>query len=1650
MQDNSIKNARYMKKLNFLKQEGRTASSRFLKMFTLLTLLLVGVNDAWGQESSTSNIYKFKGVKAERVYAYVMPYNSATHHQQGTVILNDGEKKVFFDVDGNKGLSSIGTFTNGDKISKYGNFVIRTSQNGGKLTQYRLNFHYGTGKTRHLDIIRHEEPEWNKVGDKNDGLVVISLQTPALFQSDEEVNSIYKIEIEPLNNSSFKVEACYFITMMPNFDYSDIDGNDIGNAYIHPSFLIPSNGVNIYPAGEETGNPDDDNYIIEVEATTNYFVDDNPSNPIDWHRTPRNGDENIIDSLTYTNPKLVWSMNYATPQDMTDVTYCTVDRWGDNASASHFNGNALWRWIFVHRELFNVASGDVDSTPLRDTDFSKWTTTDKDATQVPYEFDYNLNTSTQSIYGMKDIEQRGVGLHGDAYKDFQYLVVKKNVNTADPKFQFIYNDGGWGLHTVEGVSYGDDFCYVDLDALRSAYGDNLWLTSVFGDNEDVNATNVYLVDALKSGWATVNLRKSMFEGHYDGYWDNSLSTDMVYGDSNVGDGAYANLSQYANLDINVSNGVWPRLIFNRNGSEMLEIGPATVNNENVKKYISDWGNTKRIKLDKIREDYDGKSNLNAIKNPSGANILSMELVIYGALPDGKEYITVSADSYNSEKTLHLKESDYHMWDGFTDLGVPSFTAKTKSTTYQEVMYGSDDKFSYADLSDYDYMEIKVKSGEPMIVFNKQDGEGTIECHPSADSGKQYYNVINGVYTINLQKIKEDQEFVHLNSIKNWNAGGTTEFDGAVQLQKLSDDQASNYTLNDKDAIHFYNSVYNGDFTNTPYGCHGNDHANREQINYIYYQTYGNEYNQIIDGTCPDDRMPVIVDGKTIGHYVNVTADGHLVPTNQIKNIKLSIKDICLTKNKVEAQQNHANLVDLMNSKTCHLNGETQNGKVIYYGNQWESADDYADLTDYYSLRIKGTPKAEYRLQFNGNAGNDVYEAGKRFVRLDANGYAELDLRDIDRIPDGNSQAKYQVGHLYLTGIYGTTNANQSSGSIEYVRAVKDQDLNANGVHELVREDFHTWNGGVNATVTRQNANGIDFKTSDGFLKYNEWGQNLMHNYAELTGWKWMKLEGAAGTNIYITYNDESVTSENCNVKTEYVTLDSKGEAWVNIGNHQYFHLHNIGKNGEGAGSLSHVYLVPDPRVDYVLRGNGVLSEDAAKALLDPTACVIDARPRVNNKQTIDLYTEQVYDANPSVWNLAKCIGLSDPTLVLEPSPSLGEHRARYIRMANQNCIVMVRGDFDSTQPTVGYEDITNIQYWHGIRSMHHANMAIIPADYDGSSDYNISSHGYGSNDHKVMTAGLYLVDGFPYRIPTQLRITQGNSGSYARLNSKSATEKALVNTICVPFTVTLATKSGDSNSIYASSYDPETKKEAERFTLNNENTRCQFYKITDLVHNTTHVTNTAGLLVQDEVDEDDYVFNFRPVSTLKAYHPYVFVNKYNDQLREGTRMEVYTGQPGDHNDVYPTVAPDGTLCQAMNNASDKEKNTPEEDDYYLRGTNAASHVRSCWYFNTQGYLVKAKYMTNNTFRAVLKSDTRSVDDPFEDAPSLIKVANVGWIDNTEEEMVSVKAIDTTNDPMVSVYSVNGILLRPSVELGNALEGLPRGIYIVNGKKAIKR
>ena len=51
-------------------------------------------------------------------------------------------------------------------------------------------------------------------------------------------------------------------------------------------------------------------------------------------------------------------------------------------------------------------------------------------------------------------------------------------------------------------------------------------------------------------------------------------------------------------------------------------------------------------------------------------------------------------------------------------------------------------------------------------------------------------------------------------------------------------------------------------------------------------------------------------------------------------------------------------------------------------------------------------------------------------------------------------------------------------------------------------------------------------------------------------------------------------------------------------------------------------------------------------------------------------------------------------------------------------------------------------------------------------------------------------------------------------------------------------------------------------------------------------------------------------------------------------------------------------------------------------------------------------------------------------------------------MNSIDGIDVVDSGIVDVYSISGVRLRCGVNAERALDGLSKGVYVVNGKKVV--
>ncbi len=105
---------------------------------------------------------------------------------------------------------------------------------------------------------------------------------------DNYINDIRKVTIKgATHDGRIKVGDAYFISAIPGLDFNDKDGVDIGNAYIDPSFLIPSNRLS-----------------IDIKSDRSFYIN------------ARQGNEDGI---------LYFSLPYKTGIDMSDVSFHQID-----------------------------------------------------------------------------------------------------------------------------------------------------------------------------------------------------------------------------------------------------------------------------------------------------------------------------------------------------------------------------------------------------------------------------------------------------------------------------------------------------------------------------------------------------------------------------------------------------------------------------------------------------------------------------------------------------------------------------------------------------------------------------------------------------------------------------------------------------------------------------------------------------------------------------------------------------------------------------------------------------------------------------------------------------------------------------------------------------------------------------------------------------------------------------------------------------------------------------------------------------------------------------------------------------------------------------------------------------------------------------
>lgn len=956
------------------------------------------------------------------------------------------------------------------------------------------------------------------------------------------------------------------------------------------------------------------------------------------------------------------------------------------------------------------------------------------------------------------------------------------------------------------------------------------------------------------------------------------------------------------------------------------------------------------------------------------------------LDENTGVITVGEPGAQSYQSANLDASM------FNAANCDYFIGESKNT-----VYGNGNNFAdqYADLSDYDRLTVVAEEGTPRFFFSTNEVKYGVSPLITKNG--------DNTYVVDLKAVKKAYDgSVQLNAIKGnaWDQNVTVSsmiveklnaLEGPAKLQlsvPFSGFDMRDITVvtfdNEEDGDVIYRNVYGHmdydmlgrvDKGGTTDIDLGNENINALDVRTLYNSRYNADFQV--------DQTNSSFANKINNIYWETNFSG---TTNPIGT--MTVNDICFTKNHVVVRNggNHTLLSkalyheygadgNIVNEKPIFYNedfveiGTTASGDgAVLFGCGTHMFDaNYADLSKYYKMQIKGTAGTELRIIANLNNGAKL----EKMVRLDSKGLANLDIKEIVKAE----------GFYHLNGIklpWGST----GTAKLDYIKLYADED----GVVELNEDLFHTWNRAVNGTVTRLEAFGgavhgnsnhhlvnkigtEETLISGDVIFGNDASKFYKEDYAELTGYKKIKVTGTPGLSVRIVYNvsqneiwENGVRTQDCILKDNFLTIGSGGTAEMDIRDYVYFHLNGIKVGWGSSGTVSKVELISDERVDYVLEGNGTLSttDDEAKAyadggkngnigtnamaaLNDVGARVIDARPRVSISRT-----DLAYPANP-------------------------------------NCLIIMRENLSKQQDH-------RKQFNTPSKDGYPANMMT----FDG-----LTRDDYKIGETKVDF--LRLFDGYPFSAPRTFTAVGG-----AYLQRKTTAN--VIGTLILPFDCNV---NGDGK---VGAYNTTTAEYAE------------------------FDTEKQGILENVDINKGDHVLLFEKISgSAKAYHPYLYVaNETNDNSRFYSWGKTTITQT-------PECGSADAPAEYMTN----EREAAEEDRHYLRGFMESTHVENVYAYTANGTLIAATNATMNPFRVLIQAPKNISEDRAAQATSApVKVVLASAFDDADVTAIeSVETLDPERN--VDVFSVNGALVKKNVKAADALQSLPKGVYVVGGKKIVK-
>ncbi len=175
--------------------------------------------------------------------------------------------------------------------------------------------------------------------------------------------------------------------------------------------------------------------------------------------------------------------------------------------------------------------------------------------------------------------------------------------------------------------------------------------------------------------------------------------------------------------------------------------------------------------------------------------------------------------------------------------------------------------------------------------------------------------------------------------------------------------------------------------------------------------------------------------------------------------------------------------------------------------------------------------------------------------------------------------------------------------------------------------------------------------------------------------------------------------------------------------------------------------------------------------------------------------------------------------------------------------------------------------------------------------------------------------------------------------------------------------------------------------------------------------------------ENTYNLTFAETTAIKANTPY-FINPTNDNIVYFSEAKCVVN---DNNCTSVAVeGKDGYYAKMIGNASDEDSYL-KKNEFYFR--------------NYQGLHFYVAGEDSKNFVSPGKCHFRITEGTNDDTPVLAKVAM--FMDFDDDTPTGITEVETSIKSPKGIYDIHGMYR------GNNLQSLPKGLYIVNGKKIIK-